>query len=130
MRLKDANKRNEVNTLYANTPYQYEKLCKEDKKQTFNLSKLQPYSSEIVVPLYIIPLPVIIHVPERTLVIVDGKLSSSAECIVTPISMVPAHFITTCSRSTSKISPGFKGLLVMTTALLKSFKQLVKKQNY
>ena len=30
------------------------------------------------------PLPVIIHVPERRFVIVDGKSRSCGECVVTP----------------------------------------------
>lgn len=59
-----------------------------------------------------------------TLVIVEGYSRSVGECVVTPISIEPAHLVTILSMRTSKTSFIFKGLLVKTTALLKSSKAL------
>lgn len=55
-----------------------------------------------------------------TFVIVKGNSSSVGECVVTPISMEPAHFVTILSSLTSNSSLGFNGLEVNTTPLLKS----------
>ena len=54
------------------------------------------------------------------LVIVAGNSKSSGRWVVTPISMDPAHFITTWSKTTSKISSGLRGRAVRTTPWLKS----------
>lgn len=64
---------------------------------TFNLSRFWPYMSITVVPLCITPVPVIIHVPDLMLVIVEGKSRSFGEWRVTPISMDPAHLSTILS---------------------------------
>ena len=56
----------------------------------------------------------------RTLVIVNGNSNSVGECVVTPISIEPAHLVTILSSLTSKSSLGLKGLDVNTTPLLKS----------
>lgn len=55
-----------------------------------------------------------------TFVIVKGNSSSVGECVVTPISMEPAHLVTILSSLTSNNSLGLRGLDVSTTPLLKS----------
>ena len=75
-------------------------------------------------------LPVIIQVPLRILVMVEGKSKSEGQWVVTPISMDPAHLVTMRSKRTSNTSLGLIGLLVKTTPKLKSSlacnKKLVK----
>ncbi len=93
---------------------------------TLSLSRFCPYSSITVVPLCITPFPVIIQVPYRRFVIVDGKSSSNGECVVTPISIDPAHLSTILSSLTSNVSLGRKCRLVKTTPLLKSSRALIK----
>ena len=73
-----------------------------------------------VVPLCMTPLPVIIHVPDRMFVIVDGNSRVSGEWVVTPISIDPAHLSTILSSLTSNCSPTRSVRLVRTTPLLKS----------
>ena len=87
---------------------------------TLSESSVTPYSSMTVVPLCITPLPVIIHVPDRMFVIVDGKSREVGACVVTPISTEPAHLSTIRSSRTSNSSPGRRGRLVSATPLLKS----------
>ena len=48
----------------------------------------------------ITPLPVIIQVPDLTLVIVLGNSRSEGAWLVTPISMEPAHLVTILSSRT------------------------------
>ena len=55
-----------------------------------------------------------------TFVIVEGNSRLLGECVVTPISIEPVHFVTILSRRTSKTSFGFNGRFVRTTPKLKS----------
>ena len=87
---------------------------------TVSPSRFCPYASMTVVPLCITPLPVIIHVPDRMLVIVDGNSRVRGEWVVTPISIDPAHLSTILSSLTSNCSPTRNVRLVRTTPLLKS----------
>lgn len=116
---------------------------------TLSLSRLCPYSSSIVVPLCITPFPVIIHVPgkhktamclshthtadssastgsklfvvpERRLVMVEGSCRYAGLCVVTPISMEPAHLSTILSMRTWNTSLERRGRLLRTTPWLKS----------
>lgn len=61
---------------------------------------------------------------------VMGNSKSWGVCVVTPISIEPAHFFTTFSSLTSKISPGLNERLVKTTPLLKSSVALEKSTLY
>ena len=56
----------------------------------------------------------------RTFVMVEGSSKQFGECVVTPISIDPVHFVTILSRRTSKTSFGFNGRLVRSTPKLKS----------
>lgn len=58
---------------------------------------------------------------------VNGNSNSVGECVVTPISIEPAHLVTILSSLTSNNSFGFNGLDVNTTPLLKSSMALRKK---
>ena len=87
---------------------------------TVSPSRFRPYASMTVVPLCITPFPVIIHVPDRIFVIVDGNSRVRGEWVVTPISIDPAHLSTILSSRTSNCSPTRSVRLVSTTPLLKS----------
>ena len=58
--------------------------------------------------------------PHLTLVMVDGYSRSVGPWVVTPISIEPAHLVTTLSSRTSNSSWGRRCRDVITTPLLKS----------
>lgn len=64
-----------------------------------------------------------------TLVIVKGNSNSVGACVVTPISMDPAHLVTILSSLTSNNSFGRSGREVRTTPLLKSSSALKNNLN-
>lgn len=59
-------------------------------------------------------------IPERRLVMVEGSCRYAGLCVVTPISMEPAHLSTILSMRTWKTSLERSGRLLSTTPWLKS----------
>ena len=93
----------------------------------------------VVDPLHIMEQPLMIQVPDVTLLMVEGNSSSSGLqnemfipleirrelkvahlCMVTPNSIEPDHLACNSEISTSNSSPSFKGRLDITTLWLKS----------
>ena len=103
-------------------------LFKGTQTLRWRRSSACPYSSLMISPSCMMPLDDMSQVPAGIPVKVDGKSRESGSCSVTPISMEPAHLLTTLSIRISKCSSGRRARLDRTTAWLNSSNALHNKK--